>query len=95
VIGLFLVPLVQAFVETIYTFQLEKIGVQFRNSLMAAIYRKCLRLDNAALGKASTGKIVTHMSNDAQKMQARARHCRLRTPTVLCHSLLMKPGPHW
>ena len=69
VIGLFLVPLIQSYVETNYTFQLEKIGVQFRNSLMAAIYRKCLKLDNAALTKQSTGKIVTHMSNDAQKMQ--------------------------
>lgn len=67
--GLFVAPLVQAFIETNYTYQLEKIGVGFRNTLMAAIYRKCLRLDNAALAKVSTGKIVTLMSNDAQKLQ--------------------------
>jgi ATP-binding cassette, subfamily C (CFTR/MRP), member 1 len=58
-------------VETNYTFALEKLGVTFRNSLMGAIYRKCLRLDNAALAQVTTGKIVTLMSNDAQKMQAR------------------------
>eukprot|EP00879_Flechtneria_rotunda_P024838 GHRR01026356.1.p1 GENE.GHRR01026356.1~~GHRR01026356.1.p1 ORF type:complete len:469 (+),score=138.30 GHRR01026356.1:65-1408(+) len=36
---------------------------------MAAIYRKCLRLSNSALQSESTGRVVTLMSNDAQKVQ--------------------------
>lgn len=40
-----------------------------RNALMAAIYRKCLRASNASLQRESAGKIVTLMSNDAQKIQ--------------------------
>lgn len=47
----------------------QMIGTQMRNALMASIYRKCLRLSNAALQSESTGKVVTLMSNDAQKIQ--------------------------
>ena len=45
------------------------IGTRMRNALMAAIYRKSLKLSNSALQTQSTGKVVTLMSNDAQKMQ--------------------------
>jgi ATP-binding cassette, subfamily C (CFTR/MRP), member 1 len=68
-IGLFIAPFIEAFVENYKNYELEKLGVIFRNTLMAAIYRKCLRLDNAAMATHSTGKIVTLMSNDAQKIQ--------------------------
>ncbi|KAF8071181.1 abcC12 [Scenedesmus sp. PABB004] len=50
-------------------FQLNVIGLKMRNGLMAAIYRKCLRLSNSAMQSESTGKVVTLMSNDAQKVQ--------------------------
>lgn len=45
------------------------IGTRMRNSLMATIYRKCLRLSNSSLQAESTGRVVTLMSNDAQKLQ--------------------------
>jgi ATP-binding cassette, subfamily C (CFTR/MRP), member 1 len=57
-------------VENHTVFALEKLGVEFRNVIMAAIFRKCLTLDNSALAKNSSGRIVTLMSNDAQKLQA-------------------------
>jgi ATP-binding cassette subfamily C (CFTR/MRP) protein 1 len=60
---------IESFVENYKAYELEKLGVTYRNTLMAAIYRKCLRLDNKALAAQSTGKIVTLMSNDAQKIQ--------------------------
>lgn len=69
--GLFVAPLMQAFIETHNVYVLEQLGLVFRNSLMGAIYRKSLKLNAEALNSASTGKIVTLMSNDAQKLQAR------------------------
>lgn len=51
------------------TWILNITGARMRNALMAAIYRKCLRLSNASLQSESTGKVVTLMSNDAQKVQ--------------------------
>ncbi len=43
-------------------------GLRFRNKLMAAVYRKTLRLSSGALQEESAGRIVTLMSNDAQKV---------------------------
>jgi ATP-binding cassette, subfamily C (CFTR/MRP), member 1 len=59
----------QAFIETHNVYILEQLGLIMRNSLMGAIYRKTLKLNAEALNAASTGKIVTLMSNDAQKVQ--------------------------
>lgn len=68
-LGLFIAPMLQAFIETNNVYVLEQLGLVFRNSLMGAIYRKTLKLNAEALNTASTGKIVTLMSNDAQKLQ--------------------------
>lgn len=68
-LGLFIAPLIQALVENNNLYQLDQLGLSFRNALMGAIYRKCLRLNNSALASESTGKIVTLMSNDSQKLQ--------------------------
>ncbi|GFR43059.1 hypothetical protein Agub_g4065 [Astrephomene gubernaculifera] len=69
IIGLFLAPAIQSLCENQQNFLLYLTGTRMRNALMAAIYRKCLRLSNAALQAESTGKVVTLMSNDAQKLQ--------------------------
>jgi ATP-binding cassette, subfamily C (CFTR/MRP), member 1 len=50
-------------------FALQKVGVQVRNTLMVALYRKVLRLSPKGLQAESTGKIVTLMSNDVNKLQ--------------------------
>jgi len=44
-------------------------GLRCRNKLMGALYRKTLRLSSGALQSESSGRIVTLMSNDAQKLQ--------------------------
>eukprot|EP00878_Enallax_costatus_P008308 GHUV01008686.1.p1 GENE.GHUV01008686.1~~GHUV01008686.1.p1 ORF type:complete len:1320 (+),score=395.23 GHUV01008686.1:299-4258(+) len=69
IIAISLAPLVQSLAENQMQFQLNVIGLKMRNGLMAGIYRKCLRLSNSALQSESTGKVVTLMSNDAQKVQ--------------------------
>ena len=48
---------------------LSLLGVRIRNQLMASVYRKTLRLSSSALQTESSGRIVTLMSNDAQKIQ--------------------------
>jgi ATP-binding cassette subfamily C (CFTR/MRP) protein 1 len=68
VIAITVAPIIQSLVENQMQFQLNIIGLKMRNGLMAAIYRKCLRLSNAALQSESTGRVVTLMSNDAQKV---------------------------
>lgn len=77
VIAIALAPLVQSLVENQMQYQLNVIGLKMRNGLMAAIYRKCLRLSNAALQSESTGRIVTLMSNDAQKVCVAAANIQL------------------
>lgn len=62
-------PLIQSLSENQMNFALNVIGTRMRNALMAAIYRKCLRLTNASLQAESAGRVVTLMSNDAQKVQ--------------------------
>ena len=66
---LFLAPAVALFGESHYNYTMRLVGTRARNALMGGVYRKCLRLDNAATQRQSTGKIVTLMSNDCQKMQ--------------------------
>ena len=50
-------------------FALQKVGVAVRNTLMVALYRKVLKLSPKGLQAESTGKIVTLMSNDVNKLQ--------------------------
>jgi hypothetical protein len=68
VIAITVAPLIQSLIENQMQFMLNVVGLKMRNGLMAAIYRKCLRLSNAALQSESTGRVVTLMSNDAQKV---------------------------
>lgn len=69
VIAITLAPLMQSLLENQMQYMLNVAGLKMRNGLMAAIYRKCLRLSNAALQSESTGRVVTLMSNDAQKVR--------------------------
>ena len=55
-IGLFLAPLIQSLAENHCNFLLYRMGTCMRNSLMAAIYRKCLRLSSSSLQAESTGR---------------------------------------
>jgi len=46
-----------------------RLGVQLKNAMTAAIYRKSLRLSSSARAAASTGQIVNLMAADAQQLQ--------------------------
>ena len=50
-------------------YALQRLGVRVRNRLMCALYRKVLRLSPQGLQEETTGKIVTLMSNDVNKLQ--------------------------
>ncbi|GLI66142.1 hypothetical protein VaNZ11_009876 [Volvox africanus] len=91
IIGLFLAPAIQSLCENQQMFLLYLTGTRMRNALMAAIYRKCLRLSNAALQAESTGKVVTLMSNDAQKLQDAmfAIHAMWGSPTYIIAVLVL------
>lgn len=75
VIAITVAPIIQSLVENQMQFMLNVVGLKMRNGLMAAIYRKCLRLSNAALQSESTGRVVTLMSNDAQKVGVKHLGC--------------------
>jgi hypothetical protein len=49
----------QSICENHMTWILNVTGTRLRNALMAAIYRKCLRLSNSAMQSESTGKVRT------------------------------------
>jgi hypothetical protein len=63
VIAISLAPLVQSLAENQMQFQLNVVGLKMRNGLMAAIYRKCLRLRWA-------GRWCSSSSNAAAAQQA-------------------------
>jgi len=48
---------------------LATLALRMRNKLMTAVYRKTLRLSSGAMEKESSGRIVTLLSNDCQKLQ--------------------------
>lgn len=50
-------------------YMLSIAGLRIRNKLMAAVFRKTLTLSSGALAEENAGRIVTLMSNDAQKIQ--------------------------
>ncbi len=41
-------------------------GMQYRSAIIANVYRKSLRLSNAARQQSNVGEMVNHMSIDAQ-----------------------------
>tara|TARA_B110000977_G_scaffold200812_1_gene292715 strand:+ start:9872 stop:14014 length:4143 start_codon:yes stop_codon:yes gene_type:complete len=64
-----LAGVVQNFCQAQQDFYMQRLGVRVRNRLMCALYRKCLKLSPQGLQEETTGKIVTLMSNDVNKLQ--------------------------
>jgi len=48
---------------------LSTLALKMRNKLMTAVFKKTLRLSSGAMEKESSGRIVTLLSNDCQKLQ--------------------------
>jgi ATP-binding cassette subfamily C (CFTR/MRP) protein 1 len=64
-----LAGVLQNFCQAQQDFAMQRMGVRVRNRIMCALYRKCLRLSPQGLQEETTGKIVTLMSNDVNKLQ--------------------------
>ncbi|XP_071488858.1 ATP-binding cassette sub-family C member 4-like [Diadema antillarum] len=50
-----------------YFFNMQRLGMQIRIATSTLIFRKSLRLSNAALGQTTTGKLVNILSNDVNR----------------------------
>ncbi|KMZ74266.1 ABC transporter C family member 13, partial [Zostera marina] len=59
--------IVKSFLDTQYSFNLMKLKLKMRASIMAVIYRKCLQVSIAERSKFSDGEIQTFMSIDVDR----------------------------
>ncbi|XP_019701146.1 multidrug resistance-associated protein 1 isoform X1 [Harpegnathos saltator] len=64
---LFLTATLQTLVLSQYFHRMFLVGLRIRTALIAAIYRKALRMSNAARKESTLGEIVNLMSVDAQR----------------------------
>ncbi|KAJ8673709.1 hypothetical protein QAD02_004971 [Eretmocerus hayati] len=64
---LFITAVVQTFVLSQYFHRMFVVGLRMRTALIAAIYRKALRMSNSARKESTVGEIVNLMSVDAQR----------------------------
>ncbi|XP_031350249.1 multidrug resistance-associated protein 1 isoform X4 [Photinus pyralis] len=64
---LFLTACVQTLVLAQYFHRMFVVGIRVRTALISAIYRKALKMSNAARKESTVGEIVNLMSVDAQK----------------------------
>lgn len=83
--------ILQNFCAAHQEFGLQKVGISVRNSLMCALYRKVLRLSPKGLQAESTGRIVTLMSNDVNKLQELFAmiHNLWAAPIFICASFVL------
>ncbi|KAI3953363.1 hypothetical protein MKX01_042341 [Papaver californicum] len=68
VIALFLIKLLESLSMRQWYFQSGLMGVRLKSLLSAAIYRKQLRLSNAAKAKHSAGEIINYVTADAYRV---------------------------
>ncbi|XP_050313202.1 multidrug resistance-associated protein 1-like [Anthonomus grandis grandis] len=68
-VTMFLVACFMTFINSVHFDRLFVVGLRARTVLVSAIYRKALRISNAARKDKTVGEIVNLMSVDAQKFQ--------------------------
>jgi ATP-binding cassette subfamily C (CFTR/MRP) protein 2 len=68
VVGLFLAKSLESISQRQWYFGSRRIGLQVRSALMAAIYRKELKLSNTGKNKHAGGDVVNYMSVDAYRI---------------------------
>ena len=64
---LFLTAVIQTLILSQYFHRMFVVGLRMRTALIAAIYRKALRMSNSARKESTVGEIVNLMSVDAQR----------------------------
>jgi ABC-type multidrug transport system fused ATPase/permease subunit len=69
VASMFVLPFIGSVIAAHSNGMMAHIGVQIRNSLINAIYRKAIKLSPAAKQASSTGQIVNMFSSDTRQLQ--------------------------
>lgn len=69
VAGMFVLPFTGSVIAAHSNGMMAHIGVQIRNALINAIYRKAMRLSPAAKQTSSTGQIVNMFASDTRQLQ--------------------------
>ncbi|XP_046388552.1 multidrug resistance-associated protein 1-like [Ischnura elegans] len=64
---MFLASILQTIILSQYYHQMYLVGMKIRSALVSAIYRKAMRMSNAARRESTIGEIVNLMSVDAQR----------------------------
>nr|XP_014335662.1 PREDICTED: multidrug resistance-associated protein 4 isoform X2 [Bos mutus] len=65
--GLSAGTLIWAILHHLYYYHIQRVGIRLRVAVCHMIYRKALRLSSSAMGKTTTGQIVSLLSNDVNK----------------------------
>ncbi|KAB0343819.1 hypothetical protein FD754_020745 [Muntiacus muntjak] len=65
--GLSAGTLIWAILHHFYYYHIQRVGIRLRVAMCHMIYCKALRLSNSAMGKTTTGQIVSLLSNDVNK----------------------------
>lgn len=69
VLAMFAISIMQTISVNTYFFGTFRVGVQIRTAIVSIVYRKSVRLSNAARMGTSVGEIVNHQSIDASRFQ--------------------------
>ncbi|XP_011404304.1 PREDICTED: multidrug resistance-associated protein 7-like isoform X1 [Amphimedon queenslandica] len=67
-LGLFLSTLLTAVLNAHFTYQVNKVCIKIRGSLVTEIFRKSLSVSTVGMGEYSTGQVVNHMSTDVDRI---------------------------
>ena len=69
VLAAFLLMMIKTFVENCFFFQIIRISIQVKVSIIGAVYRKALRLTPAAKALHTEGEILNLMQQDSERLQ--------------------------
>ncbi|KAI4581557.1 hypothetical protein MJG53_010000 [Ovis ammon polii x Ovis aries] len=80
--GLSAGTLIWAILHHLYYYHIQRVGIRLRVAVCHMIYRKALHLSSSAMGKTTTGQIVSLLSNDVNKFDQ-----------AWCAGVVLSPAP--